>query len=61
MKRSAGFVGLGLTVGGAIGSMIDNVAVAVVLGLDFGSVFGAARARRSQPREASNKSGGVVD
>ncbi|HEX7782892.1 MAG TPA: hypothetical protein VF509_08800 [Sphingobium sp.] len=49
MRRSSGFVGLGLALGAGIGAAFGNVAVGVALGLVLAVTVGAAKFRRNAP------------
>ena len=51
VKKSAGFVGLGVALGAGVGAATGNVAVGVALGIIVGAVIGAAKTRRDSPPE----------
>jgi hypothetical protein len=46
MKKSAGFVGLGLALGAGIGAATGNVETVVAWGVVFGAAIGAAKTKR---------------
>lgn len=55
MKRTAGFVGLGIVFGAVIGALTDNVGLWVGMGIVLGSALGAARSKKNVPPQDSNR------